>query len=79
MLVPIDLRWQPLGMRGCSDHEEETVGLDRFLYSMGLITKHQALDPPVAPTVDDLGHETNLQIWRRLHLPDEVVRHAFVE
>ena len=47
--------------------------------ALPVITKHEVLQPPVAPTADDLGLETDLQIRRRLHLADQVVRHPGVE
>ena len=66
-------------MRARSDHEEEPIGVDGLLASVRAITKHEVLQPSVAPTADDLGPETDLQLWRRLHLADQVVRHPLAE
>jgi hypothetical protein len=77
--IRIDLRWQPLGVRARSDHEEEPIGVDGLLASFRAVTKHQVLEPSVAPAVDDVGPEADPQIWRRLHLADQVVRHPCAE
>ena len=66
-------------MRARADHEEEPVGIDRLLASIRAIAKDELLQPPVAATADDLGPEADLQLWRRLHLADKVVRHPRVE
>src|SRR6185312_3311379 len=34
LVVPLDLRWQPLSVRVPSDHEEERVGVNGFLTSL---------------------------------------------
>ena len=62
--IPIDLRWQPIGVRASSDHEEEHFGVDGLLASVCPIAKHEVLQPAVAPTPDDLGPEPDLQLWR---------------
>ena len=66
-------------MRARSDHEEEPVGIDGLVGSVCARTQHEVLQPPVAPTADDLGPETDLQLWRGLHLADQVVRHPRAE
>ena len=77
--IPGDPPWQPLGVRAGSDHEEERIGVDGLLASGRAITKHELLQPSVAPAADDLGPETDLQLWFRLHLADQVVRHPLAE
>ena len=77
--VPLDLWWQPLGVRSGSDHKEEPISVDGLLASLRAVMKHQVLEPPFAPAVDDLGPETDPQIRRRLHLADQVVRHPCLE
>ena len=77
--IPFNVVWQPLGMGASSDHEEEHIGFDCLLASVGAITKHQPLQPPVAPTADDLGSESDLQVRLGLHLANQVVRHSSAE
>jgi hypothetical protein len=73
--IPGDLTRQPLGVGARADHQEEPIGVDGLLDSFCPVTKHQVLEPTVAPTVDDVGTKADPQIWRRLHLPDQVMRH----
>jgi hypothetical protein len=73
--VPIHLRREPLGVRARSDHEEEHIGIDGLLAPVCAITKHELLQPSVTPTARDLGPETDLQLWFRLDLANQVVRH----
>ena len=49
LVIPLDLRWQPLRVRVPSDHEEERVSVNGFLASLQAIGKHQVLQPPVTP------------------------------
>ena len=73
--ISINLLWQPLGMGASSDHEEEHIGIDALLAPVCAITKHELLQPSVTPTARDLGPETDLQLWFRLDLANQVVRH----
>jgi hypothetical protein len=79
MLVPGDVWWKPFSVRARSDHEQERVGVDGLLASVRTISKHEVLQPPVAPTTDDLGPEADLHPWRRLHLADQIMRHPYGE
>jgi hypothetical protein len=62
-----------------ADHEEEAVGVDGLLAPLRAIAKHEVLQPRVAPTADDLGPQTDLQLRRRLDLAGQVVRHPCAE
>jgi hypothetical protein len=79
LVIPLDLRWQPLCVRVPSDHEEERVGVNGFLASPQAIGKHQVFQPPVTPAADDLGPETDLHVRCGLHLAYQVVRHPGAE
>ena len=79
LVIPLDLRWQPLRVRVPSDHEEECVGVNGFLASLQAIGKHQVLQPPATPAADDLGPETDLHVRCGLHLADQVLRHPSAE
>ena len=65
--IPFDLRRQPLSVRVSPDQKEQCFSVDGLLASIRPIAKHQPLEPPVARTPDDLGPESYLQLWLRLH------------
>ena len=69
MLIPIDVRRKPIGVRLGSDQEEERVRFDRGFCLRPDVAQHQVLEPSVAATADDLAAGRALMlsvasIWR---------------
>ena len=66
--IPFEVRWKPIGVRLCSDQEEERVRLDRRFCLRPNVAQHQVLEPSVAATAHHLAAEPRLDIVGRLDL-----------